>query len=775
MLLNFFADEHTTSPEVSEVTWDEVVDWLTDHERTPCGPVCISAKCPHKGGINYNFAELRAGGTRSIAHVVAVHAAVLDLDHVAPSDLPALRARLQGLDAVISSSHRPRPEAPRLRLVIRLSRPVLREEWPAFWDRLTQWLGVEVDKAARDACHFFYRPSAPEGAPVYFWCSTGAPLEVGPFLGPLGAPLSPPPVDLGTLRARLQRVAEGSRPSAPFVARLLRGEPLAPHGQRHAAWVRVLGVVADVADPDAPIEALLSLCTESRAAEIEETPEADHPWEALEAMLDSARASRAGREEAKNAAKVRMEAALKRLAKSPRTEPEDAPKAKNETEDTPETEEWPLIFADEVAAVTAMNERFALFEKPGQVCAVDVVGGVLRQWDHANLGHLLGPYRVSVGEKQSRLSTVWWSSAGARRVQKIITSSGDTPPGAFNLWRGFSVVPREGPTHRMHDLLLALAGGSQTDADYLEQWCAWCVQHPTELAETAVLLKGEEGCGKSTLAELMVAYFGVHGHTVQRQEDLTGRFNDMLCSACFVAAEEVFCTDKRASEVLKSLVTARSLRIEGKNQQAFSAPNILKLILTTNRNQALHVPTRGRRYFEAECLPYHSRGTPEDDAWWADFYAWLDAGGREAWLAELLTLDLSGFNIRAAPRTSALQADRLASQDPVVLWWLDVLQEGAGSPTGGIGQGFGAALRLVSAEGLEVEAKSLLESHVLWCREQRLPPLTGNALGRILSNFGGQRRKSGKDRNRKWYWPSLDFAWENLAQKIEIPVEILRA
>jgi hypothetical protein len=99
--------------------------------------------------------------TRGNAGVEAVSALVFDMDRVPPDP-----ARLEGVCWIGHTTWSHRPEAPRWRVVIPLSRPVPAANWQDIWQRARAALCPEADPSCKDASRQYYLPShAPAIAP----------------------------------------------------------------------------------------------------------------------------------------------------------------------------------------------------------------------------------------------------------------------------------------------------------------------------------------------------------------------------------------------------------------------------------------------------------------------------------------------------------------------------------------------------------------------------------------------------------------------------------
>jgi phage/plasmid-associated DNA primase len=244
-------------------------------------------------------------------------------------------------------------------------------------------------------------------------------------------------------------------------------------------------------------------------------------------------------------------------------------------------------------------------------------------------------------------------------------------PEILNLWLGFAVRPHAGSW----DLLKSHIRGVICNNDpvvfaYLLDWMADLVQRPAYQGEVAVVLRGQEGCGKGTLAKALKYLLGQHGFAISNARHLTGNFNSHLRDVVFLFADEAFIAGERAHiGVLKALITEPYLTIEGKYQNAVQTPNFLHVIMASNEDWVVPASLKSRRWLVLD-VPGHKIG---DHAYFAAIYRELEHGGYRAMLDELLKRDISKSNLRAVPVTEALQTQRKRSVDTITAWWLDCL------------------------------------------------------------------------------------------------------
>ena len=83
--------------------------------------------------------------------------------------------------------------------------------------------------------------------------------------------------------------------------------------------------------------------------------------------------------------------------------------------------------------------------------------------------------------------------------------------GRINIWQGWGVTARPGNWGLIKDhIFTVLAGGDAECADYVIRWLAWSVQTPAKQAKVALVLIGEKGTGKGTLARCLEQVSGAH-------------------------------------------------------------------------------------------------------------------------------------------------------------------------------------------------------------------------------------------------------------------------
>lgn len=338
------------------------------------------------------------------------------------------------------------------------------------------------------------------------------------------------------------------------------------------------------------------------------------------------------------------------------------------------------------------NERFAIIGNMGGKCRVieevdDPVLGrprLTRQSyedfrNRFNRVYLSIPDPANPGNTKQVKAGKWWlDHPQSRYYDHLIFSPQGDRPGAYNMWRGFAVNARPGNDHEIflshtRDII---CNGNQALYEYVMGWLARLVQMPWLPGEVAPVLRGGKGIGKSLWVGWIADLLGRHSMQVSNPSHLVGTFNSHLRDCVLLFADEAFYAgDKKHESVLSTLITERVIMIEGKGVDAEAQPNHIHLIMASNNTWVVPAGMDERRYLVLDV----SNERQGDHEYFARFVA-AKRGGLECLLHHLLTLDISGFNVRSVPRTQGLEEQKLLSMTAEDEWWYGKLVQGAMLP-----------------------------------------------------------------------------------------------
>lgn len=270
----------------------------------------------------------------------------------------------------------------------------------------------------------------------------------------------------------------------------------------------------------------------------------------------------------------------------------------------------------------------------------------------------------------------WWLAHPERREYKKVDflPIPETPNGVFNMWKGFAVQPKGGIENipLFYELFEEVICSGNTDwALYLWGWLAHMVQFPEEKPGVAIVLRSDaQGVGKSRFAEYVGSLLGRHFRTVTHSRHIHGNFNSHLKDTLLIFGDEaVWGGDRSTESILKQMISEPTMLVEMKGKDVFEIKNYLRIMLATNSEWAAPVSLTDRRYFVLD-VPNSRRNDH-------DFFRKLNFeqlnGGSAALLQALMEVDLSDFEVRSIPETSARLEQKLLSMEPIEKWWLEIL------------------------------------------------------------------------------------------------------
>jgi len=223
------------------------------------------------------------------------------------------------------------------------------------------------------------------------------------------------------------------------------------------------------------------------------------------------------------------------------------------------------------------------------------------------------------------------------------------------------------------------------DYKIITQWMAWVVRHPGQKVQWALLLKGVQGDGKTTLANILRKAVGTLNAREVEQREINSNFSAWAPGHCLKILEEVRFSDKNRHAImdsLKALITNDVITYVGKNKDGMEVLNTANYILLTNHEDALALDDGDRRY--GVFFTRH-KNREEVKTTLGPFYKAIrdtleldDGSSARAWLE---SIDLSDFDPRKAPETTAAKQYMIALGKPE---HVDVLETILNNPLPGV-------------------------------------------------------------------------------------------
>ncbi len=247
--------------------------------------------------------------------------------------------------------------------------------------------------------------------------------------------------------------------------------------------------------------------------------------------------------------------------------------------------------------------------------------------------------------------------------------------GKLNLFSGYGVVPQ---VHGSWDelrkhILEAVCNGEDELFQYFMDWFAHAFQYPLERPETALVLVGGQGTGKSSTLDHFGRLFGdAHRYKDSDSNKIFGRFQEHLIGKQYIFWDEASLRSHRGFiSRMKDLITSEHMSIEGKGKSVTTYQNITRLVMASNDMHVVNASGDERRYAIFEVSDKYQK----DSEHFGKISEELENGGYERLLHDLLNWEIKS-DLRNVPMTKGLHYQRIESLDPIQKWWFEGLQRG---------------------------------------------------------------------------------------------------
>ncbi|WP_026191129.1 primase-helicase family protein [Methylosinus sp. LW4] len=347
-----------------------------------------------------------------------------------------------------------------------------------------------------------------------------------------------------------------------------------------------------------------------------------------------------------------------------------------------------MLFGSEEEGVAALNQFAAIVALPGKTRIVieqpQESGKQIKPnlMDPSSARTLLAHYSYidSDGNEQP-LFDKWIRHHRARRYLSATFDPTGKATNEYNFWKGFDIDPNlkaRWDLMKRH-VLLYICGGNPAHAIWYLSWLAQSLQEPTKLMGTSLLIKANEGMGKSTMGGVLRTILGTHFSSIAQREQLTGKFNKHLANKLHIFAEEAtWSKDHEAASVLKDMITNPRMNLEGKGFDIETDyPNYARLTFLTNEDYAIPATSESRRFM---CLIMIEPGvldSPEHKAYFDALYAEIDAGAAAGMFDFLLQYDHTRVDLRRPPKTALFRQQVAANLNPSEEWFVGCVEAGA--------------------------------------------------------------------------------------------------
>jgi Family of unknown function (DUF5906) len=368
----------------------------------------------------------------------------------------------------------------------------------------------------------------------------------------------------------------------------------------------------------------------------------------------------------------------------------------------------------------------------------------------------------------------WVAHPLRRSYDRILFKPGVVvPPSQLNIWQGFACAPDpKGDCCLFYELLLSgFCAGNKEYFAWLMSWLAQIFQQPMNKAGSSVIIRGEEGCGKSLLGRIMKALLGKHYLSVTQQRHLTGNFNSHMQGKLFIHADEAFWAgDKQARGALLDLVTGDTINIEFKGAELYPIGSYIRLLVTGNPDWQVPAGWNARRWFVLTDSGKFVGKLP----FFEQLVQQMENGGYGRLLHDLLHWDHKQVNLRDVPKTEGLMAQKIHSASAEEAWLMDFLNEGV--LPGGCTRENACAKRLLLDRFIEHVGRQQgrsSETRLALFLKKRLPRVeTARVVCKSKTSGNGYYRAEYEtQRARVWVFPSLGECREHFAKGARQAIE----
>jgi putative DNA primase/helicase len=137
--------------------------------------------------------------------------------------------------------------------------------------------------------------------------------------------------------------------------------------------------------------------------------------------------------------------------------------------------------------------------------------------------------------------------------------------------------------------------------EYIRNWISYLLQNPSSKTETAFIIIGEQGTGKTKFfTDVISNLFSIYSIANENNiNNIIGRFNSSFENKILVICNELQSIDNAKhlnTDCLKSLITDNTCTIESKFINSRTIDNISNFIFVSNNSLPIKIENGDRRY-----------------------------------------------------------------------------------------------------------------------------------------------------------------------------------
>lgn len=227
----------------------------------------------------------------------------------------------------------------------------------------------------------------------------------------------------------------------------------------------------------------------------------------------------------------------------------------------------------------------------------------------------------------------------------------------LNTWQGLTTTGAPGDVSPWWNHLCAMLP-DEAERWHLVQWMAYTLQRPEEKINHAVVWGSSPRTGKDTIIWPMKKALGRHA-VDENADSMDKDFNSYLAEAKLLVLQEADVAGgqsaKMISQRLKTVIAAPpdELSVNRKGIEAYSIPNLVSVMITTNEDNPTAVFRGDGRYYmlwtDIDTIGGDGNMKSEWAEWFEYLWGWLRQGGYMHVIDWLLKVDVSGFRAKQPP------------------------------------------------------------------------------------------------------------------------------
>ena len=289
----------------------------------------------------------------------------------------------------------------------------------------------------------------------------------------------------------------------------------------------------------------------------------------------------------------------------------------------------------------------------------------------------------------------WFLDPNKKKYNRIdfIPDNSKVPDDVYNIFEGFEVdnlsktMSDDDFTEQdykdynlIHDHFRFVCNDDSETAEpiynYFLDWIAHIFQYPTEKTNTAIILKGQQGCGKSITCEFigkLLNYDKYYYKTADPLKDLFGNFNSIGGAKMLIALEEAESNvSSKIYERMKEAITATKRTLNEKFVKERKQNDYARYILATNNEVALKIDDNERRMVCIECSQPRIDGEVFRNTY---AKALFNKKAQVLFYRHLLNRNIEAKSWSNYPKTAYYMRALQQTTDPINLFLCDIITE----------------------------------------------------------------------------------------------------